>query len=290
MASAAESGVTETAPRTGVATAAVPQIKTRSWPDLTVCSIQRPAREMQNTGTEHRLNLQLAPVPNATVQVESGRPRQLTISGISFVPAGVTVRTVMGAGRVIGVLQSTASYDGVAAELTVPATASFEPVWSMRDPVLATLMHLLLAEIDSPFRDHLMADALNRALAVQLVRGVVGNAARLATAGRLARDRLARVLDYIESRLDGPLTLADIAEQANLSPFHFSRSFKRTLGVSLANFVAQRRIERASKLLLRSRRPLAEIALAVGFQSQASFTRRFHSEVGLSPGRFRKAG
>ncbi len=290
MASTAESDVTGIAPRRGLAAVALPKIKTRSWPDLTVCSIQRPAREMQNTGTQHRLNLQLAPIPNATVQVESGKTRQLTIAGISFVPAGVTVRTVMGAGTVIGVLQSTASYDGIAAELTVPATASFEPVWSMHDPVLATLIHLLLGEIDSPFCYHLMADALNRALAVQLVRGVVGNAARLATAGRLARDRLARVLDYIESRLDEKLTLADIAEQANLSPFHFSRSFKRTLGISLANFVAQRRIERASGLLLHSRQPLAEIALAVGFENQASFTRRFHREIGLSPGRFRKAG
>ncbi|HXE30110.1 MAG TPA: AraC family transcriptional regulator [Stellaceae bacterium] len=158
----------------------------------------------------------------------------------------------------------------------------------MTDPVLAKLMHLLLAEVDSPFRDHLMADALNRAIAIQLVRGVVGNAARLATAGKLARDRLARVLDYIESRLDEPMTLAEIAEQANLSPFHFSRSFKRTLGISLANFVATRRIERASELLLQSRRPLAEIALAVGFENQASFTRRFQRETGLSPGRFRK--
>jgi AraC family transcriptional regulator len=251
--------------------------------------MQRPAREMQNRGTEHRINLQLAPVPNATVQVEGGRTRRLTVSGISFVPAGVTVRTVMGAGAVIGVLQSPASYDAIAAEMTGPPAASFEPVWSMSDPVLETLIHLLFAEIDSPFSDNLTADALNRALAIQLLRGAVGHAAmRLATVGKLARDRLARVLDYIESRLDEPLTLADIAEQANLSPFHFSRCFKRTLGVSLANFVAMRRIERASALLLQSRRPLAEIALAVGFENQASFTRRFQRETGLSPGRFRK--
>jgi AraC-like DNA-binding protein len=264
-------------------------MKSRSWPDLTVCSISRSAREMRNMGDTHRINLQLAPVPNATVQVESGKPRQLTISGLSFVPAGVTVRTVMGAGTVIGVLQSTASYDGVAAELTVAVTANFEPVWSMSDPVLATLMRLLLDEVDAPFRDHLTADALNRAIAIQLVRGRVGHAARLANAGKLARDRLARVLDYIDTRLAEPLTLAEIAAQANLSPFHFSRCFKQTLGISVANFVARRRIERASELLLHSRYPLAEVALAVGFESQASFSRRFQRETGLSPGRFRKA-
>jgi len=267
----------------------LPRTKTRSWPELTVCRIERPAREMRNTGTQHRLNLQLAPVPNATVQVESGRPRQLTVTGISFVPAGVTVRTVMGPGTVIGVLQSPASYAGIDDELTLPASPGFEPVWSLTDPVLATLMHLILGEIDTPFRDHLMAEALSRALSIQLVRGAVGNSARLATAGKLARDRLARVTDYIEARLAEPLTLAEIAAQAHLSPFHFSRCFKQTLGVSLANFVARRRIEKASELLLTSRQPLAEIALAVGFESQASFTRRFQRETGLPPGRFRRA-
>jgi AraC-like DNA-binding protein len=272
-----------------MAAADLPRIKTRSWPGLTVCSISRPAREMQNTGTEHRFNLQLAPVTNATVQVESGKPRQLTVFGLSFVPAGVNVRTVMGAGTVIGALQSPASYDGIAAELTMPASPSFEPVWSLTDPVLATLMQLLLAEVDTPFRDHLTAEALSRALAIQFVRGGVGHSARLATAGKLARDRLARVVDYIESHLAEKLSLAAIAAQVNLSPFHFSRCFKHTLGISLGNFVAHRRIERASMLLLTSRRPLAEIALSVGFDSQASFTRRFQRETGLPPGRFRRA-
>ncbi len=288
MAMVGKSNAAGAAPPRRLTPAAIPKIKTRSWPGLTVCSMQRPAREMQNKGAGHRINLQLAPVANATVQVESSRPRQLTVSGISFVPAGVTVRTMMGAGAVIGVIQSPATYDGIDAEITAPPIA-FEPVWSMNDRVLETLIHLLLAEVDSPFSDNLTADALNRALAVQLVRGAVGNAAaRLATVGKLARDRLARVLDYIESRLDEPMTLAEIAEQANLSPFHFSRCFKRTLGVSLGNFVAMRRIERASALLLQSRQPLAEIALAVGFENQASFTRRFQRETGLSPGRFRK--
>lgn len=289
MAMAGKSDATGAAPQRRLTPAAIPKIKTRSWPGLTVCSMQRPAREMQNKGTEHRINLQLTPVPNATIQVESARPRQLTVSGISFVPAGVAVRTVMGAGAVIGVIQSPASYDGIDAEIAAPRIASFEPVWSMRDPVLETLIHLLLAEVDSPFSDNLTVDALNRALALQLVRGAVGNAAaRLASVGKLARDRLARVLDYIESRLDEPMTLAEIAAEANLSPFHFSRCFKRTLGVSLGNFVAMRRIERASALLLQSHQPLAEIALAVGFENQASFTRRFQRETGLSPGRFRK--
>jgi AraC family transcriptional regulator len=264
------------------------RIKSRSWPGVTVCQLNRPAREMRNTGNAHRINLQLTAVPNATVQVESGRTRQLTVAGLSFVPAGVTVRTMMGAGASIGVLQASAIYEAAATELALPYSTDFAPVWSLTDPVLETLMRLLLDEVDSPFTDDLVADALNRAIAIQMLRGRVGDAARLARAGKLPPALLRRVLDYIESHLGRALTLAELSDTAGLSPFHFSRCFKLSVGISLANFLAQRRIERAKQLLLRSPQPLAEIALAVGFENQASFTARFHRETGISPGRFRK--
>lgn len=100
--------------------------------------------------------------------------------------------------------------------------------------------------------------------------------------------RLSRVIDHIDAYLDGPLTLAGLAAQACLSPFHFSRSFKRSMGIGLHQFVIRRRIERAKQLVRYSRRPLVEIGLLVGFDSQASFCARFHREVGMSPGNFRK--
>jgi AraC family transcriptional regulator len=106
----------------------------------------------------------------------------------------------------------------------------------------------------------------------------------------LSRERLRRVTDYIEAHLAEPLSLTEIAEIACLSPFHFSRSFKRSAGVGLHEYVIRRRIERAKQLMLYSDLSLVQIAGAVGFDSQSSFTARFRREVGLSPGRFRKEG
>jgi AraC family transcriptional regulator len=104
----------------------------------------------------------------------------------------------------------------------------------------------------------------------------------------LSRERLRRVTDYIEAHLAEPLSLTEIGEIACLSPFHFSRSFKRSAGVGLHEYVVRRRIERAKQLMLYSDLSLAQIAGTVGFDSQSSFTARFRREVGLSPGRFRK--
>jgi AraC family transcriptional regulator len=106
----------------------------------------------------------------------------------------------------------------------------------------------------------------------------------------LSRERLRRVTDYIEAHLAEPLSLTEIGEIACLSPFHFSRCFKRSMGVGLHAYVLRRRIEHAKQLMVYSDLSLAQIASAVGFDSQSSFTARFSRDVGLTPGRFRKEG
>lgn len=101
---------------------------------------------------------------------------------------------------------------------------------------------------------------------------------------------LGRVVDYVEARLgeDG-LSLAAMAAVAGLSPFHFSRVFKRATGVAPHRFVIRSRVERAKALLARPDVSLAEIAYAAGFASQAHFTTLFRHETGLTPLQFRRA-
>jgi len=60
------------------------------------------------------------------------------------------------------------------------------------------------------------------------------------------------------------------------------------MGVGPYRYVVVRRIERARRLLTQTEMPLADIAAAVGFDSQSSFTARFRREAGVSPGRLRK--
>jgi AraC family transcriptional regulator len=61
------------------------------------------------------------------------------------------------------------------------------------------------------------------------------------------------------------------------------------MGMGLHRYVVARRIERARQLLLQSNLPLVDIAAAVGFDSQSSFTTRFRREVGLTPGGLRRS-
>jgi AraC-like DNA-binding protein len=96
-----------------------------------------------------------------------------------------------------------------------------------------------------------------------------------------------RANDYIEGHLNGHLTLTDLASVTDLSPFHFSRSFKQAVGIGPWRYVMQRRLERAKTLMRRTNRSLALIAQDIGFADQSHFTSVFHKEIGVTPGRFR---
>lgn len=103
----------------------------------------------------------------------------------------------------------------------------------------------------------------------------------------LAAYQLKRVVEFIESRLGTAVALADLAEVSGGSVFHFSRAFRNTAGDSPYRYVLRRRIERAKQMLGATDLPVAEVARACGFGSQANFAKTFARCVGTTPRRFR---
>lgn len=99
--------------------------------------------------------------------------------------------------------------------------------------------------------------------------------------------RLGRVVTYIDEHLDAPLTLDRLAEEAELSKFHFSRVFRRETGDSPWSFVRRARVERAKTLLERGESPAAA-AVEAGFYDQSHLTRVMKEVEGTTPGRFRE--
>ncbi|MGW2616972.1 helix-turn-helix domain-containing protein [Streptomyces sp. NPDC001500] len=97
-----------------------------------------------------------------------------------------------------------------------------------------------------------------------------------------------KAVAYLRERYGDPSTVTDIARNALLSPFDFSRVFKEETGVSPGTFLAAVRIHEAKKLIGATSMPFAEISAAVGYPDPDSFTRAFTAGVGLSPGRFRR--
>lgn len=97
-----------------------------------------------------------------------------------------------------------------------------------------------------------------------------------------------RVLDYIAQNYGQNIVLEDIAAQAGMSPFHFSRLFKQTIGQSPHQFVMAYRVEQAKKMLADLDRPMIDIAHACGFSDQAHFSRVFKHIQGNTPKNWRQ--
>jgi len=103
------------------------------------------------------------------------------------------------------------------------------------------------------------------------------------TKGGLSPAILRRTQDYIEHHLDSALTLDELALQAELSEFHFSRMFKQSTQLAPHQYVMQRRMIKAKALVCGTSQTLTEIALACGFSSASHFSNRFKTVWGVTP-------
>ena len=94
-------------------------------------------------------------------------------------------------------------------------------------------------------------------------------------------------IDYIESHLHEKLDLETVAGAVHYSKYHLHRMFTDTVGLTIRTYVQRRRLTEAAKLLVFSDRPILEIALSAGYESQQSFTDIFKTMYKKSPNQYR---
>jgi AraC family transcriptional regulator len=101
--------------------------------------------------------------------------------------------------------------------------------------------------------------------------------------------RISRTLRYLDDHIDEPHTIADLARMANLSPYHFLRTFKAVTGVTPHQWLLRARLREAACRLRESREPVTGIAFETGFEDLSNFIRSFRTEFGVPPQRYRGA-
>lgn len=171
-----------------------------------------------------------------------------------------------------------------------PARAQLAYAGGLWDPLLKELGAAFLEIISRPPEptDELFMEGARAVLAAHLVSKYAHIRWRPATLQPTLPDpKIKRVIDLIESRFAEAITLSELAAEACLSPFHFSRLFRTSTGLSPHQYVTERRIQDAKVRLAATRLSLVEIALASGFGSQSNFNRTFRRHTGLTPGEFR---
>jgi len=106
--------------------------------------------------------------------------------------------------------------------------------------------------------------------------------------GGLTPARLRKVVELVHAKMDGDLSLEELADAAGLSITHFSQMFRESTGQSPHQFVLQRRIERAKEMLRAAESCILDVAVACGFKSQEHFARVFRKVCRASPTEYRQ--
>jgi AraC family transcriptional regulator len=106
--------------------------------------------------------------------------------------------------------------------------------------------------------------------------------------GGLPQANLRRVLEHMQAHLGQELPVTALAAVAQISPYHFSRLFKQSTGLSPHQYLLRQRIERARELLADPRRRIAQVSYELGFPNQSYFTTVFRTLVGATPGAYQR--
>ena len=100
--------------------------------------------------------------------------------------------------------------------------------------------------------------------------------------------QVAEAIDYIYVHIMDRITVNELAEAINVSAAHLSSIFKQETGVSVSEYIRQRKLDMAKNLLRFSDYDFAEIAFMLSYSSQSHFIHYFHSQVGMTPKAYRQ--
>jgi AraC family transcriptional regulator len=133
----------------------------------------------------------------------------------------------------------------------------------------------------------LLARAAGCEILAELCR--LGGAPLAPARGGLAPYAERRCLELMRARLSQDISLDELAAEAQLSPFHFARMFKQSVGVPPRVYLTRLRVEKACELLEQTDLSVTEIALEVGYSSNQVLARIFLKHMRLSPSDYRRA-
>lgn len=155
------------------------------------------------------------------------------------------------------------------------------------DMILSCLRNILL-EMESGHPGYeTICQAYVEILIVRLLRSTKF-AVTSAASTPLVNRQCAAIRRYIDSHYKEPLNLDLLAEEAHVSKFYLSHSFKREYGISPINYMISRRIAESRHLLVETDMSLSQIARILGFSSASYFSQTFRRAEGTSPQDYRK--
>jgi AraC family transcriptional regulator len=252
--------------------------------------IASPEMLVGNHADRHLLAMVCSPVMKGEHRTKSGRlvPIRKTSGAITLIPQGPVPELQLIAETELVYCTFDDEFIGrIVTQMDGKRPRDPEFRSAIRDRSLNQIFSLLAAEfIAGNPTGRIYAESLAEVLAIRFLR--FGGTSLQVKASALPSRKLSRVKELIEASLDQDLTLKSLAKESGYSRAHFLRMFREATGMTPHQYVIQRRILNAEKLLARDDVSLADIAVACGFSSQAHFTLAFRKQLAVTPAEYRR--
>jgi AraC family transcriptional regulator len=182
-------------------------------------------------------------------------------------------------------------FEGIATDSSVRPTR--RPFRVLRVPPLRDLAPIVaracsaLVRSKQPLSDVLWEELALR-LAAETLRLIEDLSSQLVNPPASAISRVTRVIRQIESRLEGPHSVASLATTAGLSPYHFLRTFQGVTGITPHQYLLRSRLREAALRLASDDAKILDVAFDSGFGDISNFNRTFRAEFGCGPRAYRQ--
>jgi AraC family transcriptional regulator len=269
------------------------------WDSLHVELHQQPKFEVAEH--QHTMHVIACGLPNAPEDRESIGDRWLDnkqeterrqLGDIAIIPAGISHRCNWNTTVQFGILAIEPTLlQQVGQDWVNPDKIELMPQFmSKRDDLIQSIFATLSAELATGgIGSNLLVDSLKTTLTIHLLRNYCTTLPRLSShADGLSDAKLTLIKDYINTHLDLDLKLTELSTIAQISPYHFLRLFKKSVGITPHQYILQQRIDRAKYLLQSSNLDISEIAFRVGFCDSSHLTRCFKNSLGKTPSQWRQ--
>lgn len=166
-------------------------------------------------------------------------------------------------------------------EMCLPQQTFFD------NPQLAGLCRILLRLDWSDPGQRLQGNMLAHHAVAQLVQSQLEPRRNPRLKGGLSATLRRRMIEWLDTQLDQPLTLGAMAAEAALSETHFAHMFRISFGMPPHVWLQARRLAKARQLLTQKNLSLTEVAMACGYSSPSHFSNRFRAALEITPSRYR---
>ena len=189
-------------------------------------------------------------------------------------------------------LPLSSSWDG-AGEVTAiflktgPEGDGILPQYWIQDPLIHAIGTALEAELASACPGpRSYAESLGAVLVAHILAKYSNRVAGRTDSVRHTT-QIGRSLEFIGEHLASDLPLGEIAAVANMSKYHFAKSFRQAMGIAPHQYLVKLRVEKARKLLAQNTMSVEEVARSVGYADKGHFAAQFRKIVGISPNQYR---